>query len=478
MMSTNFFTRIEQTLRARSEQVCLVWPGVAGQPAIAHTGATVLEQVRQIQLRLRAQGLAPGQPLWLLLPVGPPLVAALLAVMALGAVPMLPPAGGSGLSLLRLIRGSGRRVLALEQPLPRRWLARLLGLKLFAITRGDAPAKEPLLVQPVAPELPALVSHSSGSTGRPKAIRRGHAVLQAQHEALRAAFPPWVGQRDFPLFPNIILHNLAVGAVSILPAVPAGRRAQPDMARIVAQLQAEEVETLTGNVFYFQRLLDHLRRQPASFPAVLAVGVGGSPVPEKLLPALRTSFPRAKVFVIYGSSEAEPIAIREVAAASLDPRLGYVVGPPRPELKCRLGGPLTPLQLPGGGHTEAGEIQVRGAHVAASSSGWLATGDVGYFDAQGRLVLTARHGNDTAHGGVQHYQLEHLLHQLSGVARAAAKSTRKGFVVYVQGAVQSGTVWRALMDAFPRVPILGVHHRRELPVDARHLSKILYHRLS
>jgi len=176
---------------------------------------------------------------------------------------------------------------------------------------------------------PALISHSSGSaSGRPTAVRRSHRVLQAQHEALRRQFPPWAGQRDFPLFPNVILHNLSVGALSIVPDLAQSRLAQLDPARIAAQLAAERVETLTGNVFFFTRLVAHLRLHPATFPAVRAPGIGGSPVPECLLAAVQKHFPQATCHVIYGASEAEPIAVRAVAGPALDPRLGYCVGQP------------------------------------------------------------------------------------------------------------------------------------------------------
>ena len=72
------------------------------------------------------------------------------------------------------------------------------------------------------PNQPALIAHTSGSTGQPKQIVRTHAVLSAQHAVLKAVFPPWPGQQDFPLFPNVLLHNLASGAASILPKVPWG----------------------------------------------------------------------------------------------------------------------------------------------------------------------------------------------------------------------------------------------------------------
>ena len=167
---------------------------------------------------------------------------------------------------------------------------------------------------------------------------------------LKEIFPPWPGQRDFPLFPNVLLHNLAAGTTSVLPALPWADLAAFSPARIARQLLTQAVETLTGNVFYFQRLLPVLQEQPGGFPLVRAVGIGGSPVPEWLPHALQIVFPNATIYLIYGSSEAEPIAVRPVTGAgqnptqnpAQNPALGYAVGPVHPSLELH----LEPLGLP------------------------------------------------------------------------------------------------------------------------------------
>jgi acyl-CoA synthetase (AMP-forming)/AMP-acid ligase II len=328
--------------------------------------------------------------------------------------------------------------------------------------------------------------------------------LQAQHEALRQQFPPWAGQRDFPLFPNVMLHNLAVGALSIVPDLPQGRLAQLDPARIVAQLAAERVETLTGNVFYFTSLVAHLRLHPATFPAVRALGIGGSPVPESLLAAVQRHFPRATCYVIYGASEAEPIAVRTVAGPAPDPRLGYCVGQPHVALELRLRQPQPVWQLVAqqelvaaeGGYQAAhgqqflatlddefltyqsGEILVRGPHVAAPNGPkyWLATGDFGYFDDAGQLWLTGRRGAARLVRGVGHYQLEHHLRHLPGVAQVAALPRADGsaFDVFFAGMTTAEGIQAATDAAFGPGLLGHVQQREQLPVDSRHFSKLRY----
>ena len=478
MTAPNFYQHIHRTLGQQADAVLLEWPGAGPRGTVArYTGRELAGRIGAYQQLLTRRGVRPAQPVLLLLPVGAELICGLLALMSLGAVPVLPPAGASVRGLLALRRQSGIGAALAPAGLARRygWLTRGLGLRLLPAPAATATAA-PRQPAPVAAELPALVSHSSGSTGRAKAIRRSHRVLTAQHEVLRQVFPPWPGQRDFPLFPNILLHNLAVGATTVLPDVPWGRLAAFDAARVLAQLQLTGVETLTGNVLYFNRLLAELRRQPVALPAVRAVGVGGSPVPEALLAGLQQALPQAAVYGIYGSSEAEPIAVRRFEAARpAPPRFGYCVGPVVAGLDCQLRGTGTSVEQTDGRRFAVGEITVRGPHVAAA--GWLATGDFGYFDDDQCLWLTARQGNEMAHRGVQHYQIEHVLQQLPGVERAAARATATGFAVYVQGPVDLETVRAELARQFPPGLCKQLHHRAALPVDGRHHSKILYDQL-
>ena len=493
-MHPNFAERLFSSLQANPARAVLRWPAARpGASATTLSAAELLGRVCAWQRALeRAGPLPPGAPVLLAQPGSPELVAALLAVLGLGAVPVLPPAGATARQLLGLLRTERIGHVA-TTPGARRWLAgpgRLLGCRCVAAAPAAgsaAPAPTPLL-RPVPPGQPALVSHSSGSaSGRPTAVRRSHAVLQQQHEALRRQFPPWAGQRDFPLFPNVILHNLAVGALSVVPDL-AGGLARLAPARVLTQLATERVQTLTGNVFYFNALLDELRRQPATFPAVRALGIGGSPVPEQLLAALRPWFPRATLHVIYGASEAEPIAVRAVTDEALDPRRGYCVGPPVAGLRVRLRLPApvwlpaptppAPSDAPLAAPLVAGEILVAGPHVArpAGAPEYLATGDYGYFDAAGQLWLVGRRGAAGLVRGVGHYQLEHYLRQLPGVAQVAARPLAGGqqFELFLVGSLPVGAVRAAVTEAFGTGLLGAVHYRPRLPVDGRHFSKIRY----
>lgn len=477
-MTHNFFGNIYKTLDKHQAQELIIWPASEkGKAAVSYTGREIRTRISVIRQALERLHLHQEQKVLLAVPVGVDLICALLAVMATGAVPVLPPASISKAALLKLLYSSkiNTVLIAANPPLLFRLLAKMLGVKLLPvnkITSNTSP--EWLPPAPVSPEQPALISHSSGSTGRPKPIYRSHRVLQAQHQVLTEIFPPWPAQRDFPLFPNILLHNLSLGITSVLPDLPWTDLTQLEPEQIVTQIKQQQTDTITGNLYYFRKLYDYLKQQHDVLPQVQAIGIGGSPIPENLVHDLKNFFPQATVYIIYGSSEAEPIAVRKVGPEKEAPYKGYAVGEVHSSLEYKVEA-MGEVVLPDGNVYPVGEIKVRGAHVAASDKdGWLSTGDFGFVDEKNILYLSGRKGNERLHCGVQHYQVEHVLLHQQGINRAAALSTAEGFDIYLEGTATETDIRQALQQHFPPQIINRALFRERLPVDARHHSKILY----
>lgn len=480
-MSYNFFQNIYESLDRHQDRELIVWPASGkGKAAVSYTVKEIKHSISVIRQALEQLPLQKEQKILIAVPVGFELICSLLAVMASGAIPVLPPAKVSKVALLRLLYNSNiNKVLIAATPsLLFRLLAKILGIKLLLVNqKPESTSAVWLPPAPVSPDQPALISHSSGSTGKPKSIYRSHRVLQAQHQVLKEIFPPKPTQRDFPLFPNILLHNLSLGITSVLPDLPWTNLTQLEPERILKQIKEQHIDTITGNLFYFRKLNNYLKQQHISLPQVQAIGIGGSPITENLVHDLKEFFPHASFYIIYGSSEAEPIAVRNVSPEKEAPHKGYAVGTIHSSLEYQIK-QLDIVVLPDGRTYPVGEIKVRGAHVAASDSeGWLSTGDYGYMNEENTLYLTGRKGNEQLHNGVQHYQVEHVLLHQEGVARAAALSTAKGFDIYIEGTAKEKDIRQALQEHFPIRIIHQVRFRDHIPVDARHHSKILYSNL-
>lgn len=473
----NFYNYIHATLREAESDELIFWPQPDSETTEGLSNKALHERISNYRELLKGR-VQPGHTVLLAIPASIQAISALLAVQSMGAIPVLPPAKPDLRTLLSVIRKQKIRIVLIEKKSSFiiRTALKFLGAKCLYPTAQLTAADQCWEPAQVPPYQAALISYSSGTTGKPKGIYRSHRVLSAQHLLIKKLFPAEKKHRDFPLFPNVILHNLASGLTSILPAIPGFQVNRLNPADVITQLEKLNVQRLTGNVFYFRKLLNHLNEPARNFPTVKLVGIGGSPVPEDLVPALRPLFPNADFYIIYGSSEAEPIAIRQVNGTVEDPLKGFAVGSPCEDLDFRITA-TTAIQTPEGAFV-AGQIEVRGSHVAAKrNDGWLNTGDIGYLDHQKRLYLTARIGNETAHKGIQHFQIEHLLILQPGIDQAAAISTDHGFHVFIQGPIQEKKVWEILKANFPAGLIVSIAFKNQIPVDQRHQSKVLYHKL-
>jgi acyl-CoA synthetase (AMP-forming)/AMP-acid ligase II len=285
-------------------------------------------------------------------------------------------------------------------------------------------------VQPVEPDDPALVTFTSGSSGEPKGANRTHRFLLAQHAALAAEFPAAEGDVDMPMFPVFALNNLASGVPSVVPAMDFRRVDRVDAVRILAQMRCHGVTTCTASPPFFDRLAAEVARRPAERPRLRRILTGGAPVSDAQLRDWRRIFPDAGILVVYGSTEAEPVAHltaeERLAAVNADrPRApGFCAGRPSERVRAKVArihpGPIelgsggwADWELPAG---EIGELIVSGDHVCrdyyrnpqavrenkiAEPGGavWHRMGDTGSFDAQGRFWLAGRVHSTIRRGG-------------------------------------------------------------------------------
>ncbi len=95
----------------------------------------------------------------------------------------------------------------------------------------------------------------------------------------------------------------------------------------------------------------------------------------------------------------------------------------------------------------------------------------------GELILTARRGNEAVIGGRQHYQLEHYLLHQSDVTKAAVLARNSGFDIIFEGTAAPDAIRRQLAAIVDPKYLANIRPARALPVDKRHRSKVLYHKI-
>lgn len=469
---------------------------------------------------LRQRGLAPDERAVVMLPMSIGLYVALLGVIHAGGCavfvdPWVSPRriaafcrhaeprafiGVTRSHLLRLLEPgllripltvtSGRRLGCW----PASWtLAELVG----------KPGDEPCCSR--RPEDPALITFTTGSSGEPKGANRTHGFLLAQHKALFRAFGAPPGAADLTLFPVFALGNLACRATSVIPDLDFRHLDRLDAGRILAQCREHGVETCTVSPDVLDRLAAHLLAGHGPIPALRRILTGGAPVRDAQLDRWQRAFPGADLKVVYGSTEAEPVAHISLAErrSAVGERGGICAGRPVPEIRARIlrlappgcsERPGLADEVPAGG---IGELVVSGAHVcrdyfrnpAATAENklldeqgrlWHRMGDTGWLDDEGRFWLAGRvHTTIFRDGHACHANLvEEQARRRLGPGQYAAlglhderRGERLMLVVHAEVPTTSSAALADLQAAGLPVDEL-ILHPRPLPMDPRHNSKV------
>jgi acyl-CoA synthetase (AMP-forming)/AMP-acid ligase II len=469
---------------------------------------------------LHAAGLRPGDGVLVLLPMSAELYVALLAIFRLGMVALIldPSAGRTHIERCcamypprALIASARAHLLRLLSPSLRRIPLKVsVGLPMpGAVSWGRVHRAPPSpLIHPCDAPAPALLTFTSGSTGHPKAAVRSHGFLLAQHRALQQGLELQPGEMDVTMLPVFVLANLASGVTSLIPDVDLRHPGAIHPARLVRQVRAHRPTRLVASPALLERLADHCERRGVRLPSLRRVLTGGGPVFPRLFTKLSAIAPCAEITAVYGSTEAEPIALLARPALdaadrqAMDCGRGLPAGLPVPSI--RLGilrdqwgervGPYTEAEfvaacLPPG---EAGEIVVSGSHVlggylhgqgddetkfAVDGTRWHRTGDAGYLDQRGRLWLLGRCAAriDDARGRLYPLKVESIALRHPGVRRAACvghQGRRLLVLELLRGASAAGLT--RVTEALTRADIDEVRIWRRIPVDARHNAKVDY----
>ncbi|HLI44420.1 MAG TPA: AMP-binding protein [Acidimicrobiales bacterium] len=256
---------------------------------------------------------------------------------------------------------------------------------------------------------PALIVYTSGTTGSPKGALLSHGNLLASAEALRRAWR-WTEEDRLVLpLPLFHVHGLAVGLQGTLASGGSVvLRPRFDASDVGDAVERHSATMLFGVPTMYSRLASELRLRRLR----LAVS-GSAPLPADLHRRFEAATGQ-QILERYGMTETLMIASNPYDGERRPGTVGFAL----PGVDLRL---------------DEGEILVRGPNVfsgyfdrpeataAAFDDGWFRTGDVGHFDGDGYLVLSARKSEVVITGGYNVYprEVEDVLRSHPGVADAA-----------------------------------------------------------
>lgn len=380
-------------------------------------------------------------------------------------------------------------------------------------------------ITPVEREETALITFTTGSSGTPKGANRTHRFLAAQHYALDLCVPYGPGDIDLPVFPIFSLNNLAAGVTTVLPAIDVGVPSDRDALILLAQFQSSGVTCTTLSPSLLNGLSAYCIEKGLSLKTLRRVATGGAPISRDNLVDFKKVAPQAQIWVLYGSTEVEPMAHIEAtemigfqSRAQTDGQWvdeGVNVGHMAEGLKYRFlkitrdsiqinkASDWERFEVPLG---QVGELIVAGEHVCRDyynnteaffrakirdENGviWHRTGDIARLDEKGYLWIVGRVHNAIQRGGdyVFPVRAEMILKKLPFVHQAAylglpdqKLGEKTACVVVPKEKPFNQTKWESEIIGIMgknEVPVDMVIFRDEIPMDPRHHSKVEYDQL-
>ena len=493
---------------------CLMFPsyntrrGKFGYQVITY--GQLATAVGTLAAKLSRAGVVRGDRVLLLHPLSPDFFQSFLAIIHIGAVAVLVNPFASLGQIGEAARHSGARAMigGWKAQLARQFSGLLRAVPVSIWSRYDwqdqaqAACAPPIELASMDAGDVAMINFTSGTTGSFKAIHRTHAQMNAQGDIFSKALPRAEGDVDLPFLPNFALINMGEGVTTVFPAISRGRNVKFDPALILRQIVECQIRTLGGSPSYLNSLAEHCSVEGRTIETVRGIICGGACVGPALLTKLGHIFPVAKgnIKVLYGATEADPISflnsedVTNEMETAMTSGAGYCVGYPIDSItvthKLGTGDNITLL----GETHRRGEIVVSGPHVlgAAESEGepnHFSTGDVGYFDKNGRLWLLGRMANRIeVHGQIiDSFQVEPVIESLDYVHRCALLRRNDRVVLAVElnadtkGQAADRKRWvKSIEQVYTAasIPIDEVVIVSQIPVDPRHRAKISYADLS
>ncbi len=417
---------LQKTAAAIPHDIALIVPGRAG----GQWTFTQIEDNTSFYIDFLArQGVERGQRVMLMVNPSMPFICLTFALFAMGAVVILIDPGMGYRNLIRCISSVEPEVFI---GIPKAQLFKRLFPKSFKTVRrhicvgqafgllgtqlpppGTTPAS--FVIADTGPDDLAAIIFTTGSTGPPKGVQYEHRIFQSQLEQIKNFYGIKPGEVDQPAFPLFALFSIALGACAVIPEMDPSRPAQVDPRKFINTIEKYGVTYSFGSPAIWEVVGSYCRSNHLKLPSLKKVLMAGAPVSGDLLKKMFGALSAdSEIHIPYGATESLPVismsgreVVDETWVRTVQGK-GTCVGRPLPGVAVRIipvvDGPTElKKQLPVG---QIGEIIVKGevvtkayfnnesenclAKIRDGDGFWHRIGDIGYFDAQGRLWFCGR----------------------------------------------------------------------------------------
>lgn len=537
----NIFRTFERIADALPGKTAVVLPRIdaSGGPIsyAEHSFSELKNLAERYASGLWQQGIRPEMKAVVLIKPGLDFIALALAFLKLGVVPVLVDGGMGPKNMLDCIQQAQPDILVgIPQVFVLKWLRRAAFSSVrFAFIHTDSKitggmATLRTLQQRGDGTAPThwrrsdemiLLLFTSGSTGAPKGVVYTPGIVAAQLEVLKATFQLTPEDVDMPIIPALVIATLSLGMTVVIPPIDPVKPMTLDPRVLAAVLGERKVTFSFGSPAVWGKIIDHCLQTGTRLLTLKHLLIAGAPTNAKLLRRIGEVVPNGRFCTPLGATECTPIT--NICSDELDETLlrrqesgaGCCVGRPTlgqtirviaiADQEIRKIEEATLLEA-----QEIGEIVVKGAVVTRAyykqelatrrakildtdGAIWHRTGDVGYFDREGRLWFCGRKAHICRYRDNNFYsvKVEHCFNSIPGIARVALVNVTLNAEQVLALCVeledlrtdrQAKTTILACVRQFADrrgIPLKFVaYYPKPFPVDKRHNAKIERHILA
>lgn len=350
---------------------------------------------------------------------------------------------------------------------------------------------------------PALISFTSGSTGFPKIIMRTHEFLLGQHNVLEKNLKFEKETAVYSSFPIFLLSHMATGTTTFIPDLNWRKPVESDFRNIIKQITENNIQNIILPPAIFENIVKFCKDEKITLENVQKVYTGGAPVFYSLMKKIKDVFTNAKIIALYGASEAEPISvlnfedITEEDIENMKNGEGLLAGKIVNEIELKIEvlekTPERNKILKDNNAEDfsalKGEILVKGENVVNGylnvqknpDEKWHRTGDMGYINSNGQLVLLGRVKGRIQLGEKIYYPftVETAFSFCKNLKKSVLTSKNNKLYLFAErnpefkGNLSEDSEIKELKEKFGIFKIIET----EIPMDKRHNSKTDYKRL-
>ncbi|WP_369713794.1 AMP-binding protein [Leptotrichia sp. HSP-342] len=350
---------------------------------------------------------------------------------------------------------------------------------------------------------PALISFTSGSTGFPKIIMRTHEFLLGQHNVLEKNLKFEKETAVYSSFPIFLLSHMATGTTTFIPDLNWRKPVESDFGNIVKQITENNIQNIILPPAIFENIVKFCKDEKIMLENVQKVYTGGAPVFYSLMKKIKDVFTNAKIIALYGASEAEPISvlnfenITEEDIENMKNGDGLLAGKIVNEIELKieeLEKTSEKNKILKDNNVEdfsalKGEILVKGENVVNGylnvekkpNEKWHRTGDMGYINKKGELILLGRVKGRIQLGEKIYYPftVETAFSFCKNLKKSVLTSKNNKLYLFAErnpgfkGNLSEDSEIKELKEKFGIFKIIEI----EIPMDKRHNSKTDYKRL-